>query len=321
MPRISTFEIVRVFLFVGAIVVVYAMAAWFLVGKVGRRLAPRAFSPHRLPAWVRRAIYCLASAGSICIAYAHYVEPYRVEVTHVTLSSEKLPAGSRPIRIVQISDLHCDPAPRLEESLPDLVAAEHPDAIVFTGDSVNSLAALPLLKRVLSRLAAIAPTFAVKGNWDAWYWRGVDLFADTGVVVLNGAGTTLRVRESSVWIGGVAVESERLLPQLLSAVPAGVFSILLYHAPDLIDDVEGHDVDLYCAGHTHGGQVALPVYGALVTFSKFGKKYEGGLYRMGRAWLYVNRGIGMEGGGAPRVRFWARPEITVFEIGPPASDR
>jgi len=62
--------------------------------------------------------------------------------------------------------------------------------------------------------------------------------------------------------------------------------------------------------------VALPVYGALVTFSKFGKKYEAGLYREGQTWLYVNRGIGMEGGGAPRFRFWSRPEITVFEIRP-----
>jgi hypothetical protein len=76
-------------------------------------------------------------------------------------------------------------------------------------------------------------------------------------------------------------------------------------------------VDLYCAGHTHGGQVALPLYGALITFSKYGKKYEAGLYREGETWLYVNRGIGMEGGSTPRVRFWAPPEVTVIEVSPP----
>lgn len=60
--------------------------------------------------------------------------------------------------------------------------------------------------------------------------------------------------------------------------------------------------------------MALPFYGALVTLSKFGKRYEAGLYHEGDTWLYVNRGIGMEGGPAPRVRFCARPELTILEI-------
>lgn len=91
----------------------------------------------------------------------------------------------------------------------------------------------------------------------------------------------------------------------------------MYHSPDLVEDLPPNAVDLYVAGHTHGGQVALPFYGALVTLSRFGKKYEAGLYHVGDTTLYVNRGIGMEGGPAPRVRFCARPEITVFEIGRP----
>ncbi len=62
--------------------------------------------------------------------------------------------------------------------------------------------------------------------------------------------------------------------------------------------------------------MALPLYGALVTLSKFGKKYESGLHREGQTWLYVTRGIGMEGGPAPRVRFFARPEVTVIELAP-----
>ena len=60
----------------------------------------------------------------------------------------------------------------------------------------------------------------------------------------------------------------------------------------------------------------MPFYGALITFSKFGKKYEGGTYEVGKTRLNVNRGIGMEGGKAPRVRFCARPEVTVIDIMP-----
>ena len=75
-------------------------------------------------------------------------------------------------------------------------------------------------------------------------------------------------------------------------------------------------VDLHLAGHTHGGQVALPFYGAVITLSKYGKRYERGLYREEGTWLYVNRGIGLEGRFAPRVRFFARPEVTLIEISP-----
>ena len=63
--------------------------------------------------------------------------------------------------------------------------------------------------------------------------------------------------------------------------------------------------------------MALPWYGAMITLSKTGKMYESGLYRVGGTWLYVNRGIGMEGGPAPRVRFLARPEITILELTSP----
>jgi hypothetical protein len=74
--------------------------------------------------------------------------------------------------------------------------------------------------------------------------------------------------------------------------------------------------DLYCAGHIHGGQIALPWYGALVTLARFGKRFESGLYQVGSTALYVNRGIGMEGGAMPWGRFCAGPEITVIEIQP-----
>ena len=60
----------------------------------------------------------------------------------------------------------------------------------------------------------------------------------------------------------------------------------------------------------------MPFYGALVTLSRFGKRFESGLYRVGATWLYVNRGIGMEGGRGARVRFWSRPEVTVIDIYP-----
>jgi hypothetical protein len=153
------------------------------------------------------------------------------------------------------------------------------------------------------------------------------LFEGTGVVELRKESARADVAGASVWVAGAPFAS---LPEppagtrggietAVRDVPGGAFTVFLYHTPDaVLEAAETGRVDLYCAGHTHGGQVALPVYGALITLSKFGKRFESGLHRVGATWLYVTRGVGMEGGPAPRVRFFARPEVTVIELAPAA---
>jgi uncharacterized protein len=309
-------ERIRVLLFMAFIGVVYVFAAAIVIRWILRKFKRAALSESLRYVWFRRAVLTLASAGLLCVAYGYFIEPYWLSVTHVRINSPKLPKGARPVRIAHISDLHSDPQPRLEPRLIQAIAAEQPDIIVFTGDSINSPAGLPVFRECLTRLAKIAPTFVVRGNWDVWYWSNLNLFEGTGAQELNGRASLLDIRGTPIWVSGVAVEDERMMDQALGAIPPEAFKVFLYHYPDLIAEAARQKVDLYCAGHTHGGQIALPFYGALVTFSKYGKRYESGLFREGETWLYVNRGLGMEGGHSPRVRFWARPEVTVIEIGP-----
>ena len=299
------------------LLLVYGTALVFAVRSLAgaiRRRRGGAGAPALRPALrrARVAVYALAGLGVACAAYARLVEPYWPEVTHARVESAKL---SRPIRIAHISDVHSDPVARLEPRLPDLIAAERPDVIVFTGDAINSPDGAANFRTLMKRLAAIAPTYAVRGNWDVWYWSGIDLFGGTGVTELSGTAVQLPGR-ADVWIAGVPVGELDAVPGMLDAIPRGAVSLFLYHYPDEIEDVARRGVDLYLAGHTHGGQVALPLYGALVTLSRHGKRFESGLYRVGGTALYVNRGIGMEGGSAPRVRFMARPEVTIIELEP-----
>ncbi len=315
------------YLFLILVFGVYALAAVFAV-NIWLRRAGYTRPATRRQLWLQRTVFALALLGLFCFAYGYFVEPYWPEVTHVRIESAKLPKGARAIRLVHISDLHSDPKVRLEERLPAIVAAEHPDLIVFTGDAINSPAGLPVFKQCLTRLAQIAPTYAVQGNWDVWNWTELDRFADTGARELKGEAVRLDIAGTSVWLAGMPVggdwvsgettSARRELDRALGAIPPEAFSVFLYHYPDEIEAVAARKIDLYLAGHTHGGQVALPLYGALITLSRYGKRYEAGLYRVGQTTLYVNRGIGMEGGPAPRVRFCARPEVTVIEIAPPA---
>ncbi|HEY9868522.1 MAG TPA: metallophosphoesterase [Candidatus Obscuribacterales bacterium] len=309
-------ELVGFLSFIAVVALVYLSAAVFLIEMVVKRLRRQHVLRKGWSAWLRRSVLVLAATGVACMAYGYFVEPYWPDVTRTTVATPRLPAGSRPIRIVHISDLHCDPVPRLEERLPDLVKRQHPDLILFTGDAINSPAGLPVFRRCLTELSAIAPTYAVRGNWDAFYWNDLDLFGKTGALELKGEAISLTVNGNRLCVAGAPVGQPGAKEKALSAVPPGMLSIFLYHYPSAIVEAAQAKIDLLCAGHTHGGQVALPLYGALITLSKLGKQYEAGLYRLQDTWIYVTRGIGMEGGPAPRVRFCARPEISVIDLVP-----
>jgi predicted MPP superfamily phosphohydrolase len=310
-------EVFRVVGFMLAVATVYVTAAWLGLRAVSRRGSsePTFRPPFRGERGARRVVFALAGIGIACGAYGRFVEPYWLDVVHVRVDSARW-LGPSALRIVHLSDMHSDPSPRLEERLPAAVRAERPDIIVFTGDTINSPSGLAVWKRCLSELARIAPTLAVRGNWDVWYWNDLDLFGGTGARELANTSAVLRVKGNQLWIGGLSVGAEGGLRQLISAARTDGLRVLLHHYPDELVRASELGVDLYLGGHTHGGQVALPGYGALVTMSKFGKRFEAGLYRVGKTWAYINRGIGMEGHGAPRVRFFARPELTVIDVRP-----
>jgi predicted MPP superfamily phosphohydrolase len=109
------------------------------------------------------------------------------------------------------------------------------------------------------------------------------------------------------------VDTERL-DAAMERVPPDAFTLLLYHSPDLIHEAAARRVDLYLGGHTHGGQLRLPLLGPIVTGSKYGRRYAAGLFEADGTRMYISQGIGFEGGGMPRARFLCRPEIVSIEL-------
>ncbi|MCJ7544517.1 MAG: metallophosphoesterase [Phycisphaerae bacterium] len=306
-------QLAAAMIFLSTLAALFAAAAWVLaaaaVRKLRRRPAPRRFR------WVRRIVLIAAGVALVCIAYAYFVEPFWLEVTHVRIPTAKLPTGARPIRIVHISDLHCESAPRLEARLPGVIAKLKPDLIAFTGDGYNSLPGRERFRQCITQLAAIAPTFVVQGNWN--HEQGAEHYVEgTGAQELTGQAVRVQVAGTELVLIGVAWGYWPEVERALSTVPGQALQVVLYHSPDHIPAASKQGVDLYLTGHTHGGQVALPFYGALVTLTTTGKQFEAGLYHVGKTYAYVNRGIGTEGGFVPRVRFCARPEVAVIELVP-----
>jgi len=291
----------------GIIGAVLCLEVCLLAGCLWRKVLGKtsARRPHHI------VMHSLAVLIVLCILYGAYVEPYWPEIVTVKLQSPKL--HNTTLRIVQISDLHCDPTARLEPRLPALVNSLKPDVIVFTGDAMNSPQAMPLFQKTLAAMEAPLGKFAVRGNWD--YRSDWNIFDHTGFQEMTLEAVRLEKDGQPVMLCGVSYYSGRYSQRALNLLDPNTFNVLLYHSSDLVEYLDDEPIDLYLCGHTHGGQVALPFYGAIVTMADRGQGFEAGLYTVGTMSVYVNRGIGMCGFG-PRVRFFARPEITLFEVSP-----
>jgi predicted MPP superfamily phosphohydrolase len=295
------------------LLVIYGAEALLLVDYVWGRICKR---PGRSELFFRHylILHFVALVGIGCWLYGHFIEPNWIDVHVTTIHTPKLKTVG--FRLVQITDLHCDAQVRNEERMVRIINALKPDLIVATGDYLNRTSGLAHLRDAFSRLEAPLGKFAVLGNQDGGWPRLLDLLDGTGFRWLNREAVIVAKGSDSVGILGINFVRSHVPIDTVKALPTDRFNVFLYHTPDLIEDVSGPGVDLYLCGHTHGGQICLPWWGAMMTFSKFGKKYESGLYRVGETTLYVNRGLGLESRPAPQVRFLARPKIAVFDIVP-----
>jgi predicted MPP superfamily phosphohydrolase len=253
------------------------------------------------------------------------IEPFHLTVTQVR---QEAPAflPDRPLRIVHLSDLHVERITIRERAMIEKVNELDPDIIVLTGDYLNQEylddpLALEEARTVLMQLRAPYGVYAVSGTTDlpeimTGLFTGLDnirvLSNEVAPVMLPG-GTLYLVGVTNHW----TIETDQqALADLLAQSPVDRYDVLLYHTPDLIETAAANHVSLYFAGHTHGGQIRLPFYGAIVTLSMYHKQFEMGEYHVGPTTLYVSRGIGMEGLGLPRIRFLCPPEIVVMDLVP-----
>jgi predicted MPP superfamily phosphohydrolase len=256
--------------------------------------------------------------------YAYVVEPLLVETTELALAFDDLDPTAPPVRVIQIADLHVERNSFRENAVIRRVNALQPDIIVLTGDYLNlsrlqDPLAVEAFRRFAARLDAPYGIYAVRGTVEPTTESMARLVQGTSLVWLEQETVTIDVRGQPVTLAGVACSHEPELDALRLAetrdgVPAGAFTILLYHSPDLIREAADHQVDLYLAGHTHGGQIRLPFYGPMVTFSRYGRRYASGLFQEGGTTLVVSRGLGFEGMGLPRARFLCRPEIVSLDL-------
>ena len=261
----------------------------------------------------------LAAAG---LAWGYVGAVANPEIRRASISMPGWPAGSPPLRALLVSDIHVAGPDMPPERLADIVTTMNglePDIVLVAGDLVGdkevSTRAYSLADAVapLARLKPRLGTFAVLGNHD--HWRNAvearRALQAAGITVLdNGA-----VRAGPLVIGGLGdafTHHEDLAATLaaMRALPGA--RLLLSHSPDPFPDLPA-DMPLMLAGHTHCGQIRLPLVGALSTMSRYGERYACGLVRENGRTLIVGAGLGTS---ILPLRIGAPPDMWLIELGP-----
>ncbi len=259
-------------------------------------------------------------------AYGYTIGQRRLVVQRLALP---LRAGARlaGLRVVQISDIHigdnldADELGRFVARVNDL----DPDLVCITGDIADSAhAPLEDFLPILATLRARHGVFAILGNHD--HAAGADRVAAalrrfTPFTVLRDEVITLTLNDERLHVIGLddhgrdwarGITHVRFLAAALQAIPASDPVVVLSHRPDVFPQAARGGVALTLAGHTHGGQLALPSFrGRSRNLAEFITRFDRGLYERDGAYLYVNCGLGVTG---QRIRLCTPREITVIEL-------
>ena len=271
------------------------------------------------------------AVGGVAVAggYPLFVETRRLAVTRRRFPVRGLPAALDGLRVVQLTDIHLGPWNSLAfvRRIVDAANELEPDLVALTGDYVlHSAEYVAPVAAELGRLRAKAGVVGVLGNHDWWedgplsqreLTRAGVRLVDNGRVFVTPSRAITDSPAEGLCVAGVGdlMTDKQLYGSALGDLPPDMPRLLLSHNPDVAEEralvASGHRVDLMLSGHTHGGQIRLPVVGAPVTMSRYGQKYARGLVQGPVCPVYISRGLGT---AMLPIRFGSVPEIAVIEL-------
>jgi predicted MPP superfamily phosphohydrolase len=281
----------------------------------------------------------LVATGVICVAYGVFIERRRFRLVRRRLAI--LPAGGPgTLTILHLSDLHFVRRDRAKARF--LASLPQADIAVVTGDFLAEPEAVEtVVDAVLPTRGRLASWFVLGSN-DHFEPRPLNYLAyfrrrrrirpvtkgrpeDLIAGLEAGGWRDLTNHHEQVEVGGLKIEllgldDAHIGWQDLRTVPRTSperFGLAVMHSPDSAPETASLGYDLLMAGHTHGGQVCLPLVGALVTNCSMPRRLVKGVIRMGTSILHISGGVGTSR-FAP-FRFWCRPEATFLELRPGVS--
>jgi len=238
-------------------------------------------------------------------------------VRRLRLVYDNLPESFCGFSILHLTDLHADGLSDFAGVVRECVQDLSVDLCVMTGDyrfatSGACQTVYPPMEHILRAVDARMGVIGILGNHDVS--DEIPELERMGVRMLINDALQVRRGRESIWV--IGVDDPHYygcddLPGALESVPSEAFKILLVHSPEIIEKAEAAGIDLYLCGHTHGGQICLPLLGPLISNSNCARKYTRGQWQYKHLQGYTSPGVGTS--GVP-VRFFCPPELGLIEL-------
>lgn len=253
-----------------------------------------------------------------------FLEPSWFEITEKKIKIINL---DRSLRILHLSDFHASPAVSLSdiESAIDKSLQLDADLAFLTGDFITwSLPEPAEYRRILKKISSRMPAFACIGNHDGGRWAGSshgykdfskvsNLLKSSGIEFLFNEKVDVTIQGSRISIVGLGdLWSHDCKPEIILKDKREDNSpiFVLSHNPDCKSDLRNYDWDVMCCGHTHGGQLVIPLLGLRPFLPVRDKSFPEGILSWGNKHIHITRGIGNLHG----MRFNCRPEISILNV-------
>ena len=254
------------------------------------------------------------------LGYAGLVEPNWLDVHMIEVEIRDLPPELEGFTILHISDLHQRNFAPGQKRLEQAFSQYDYHMVAFTGDVITNSRTADFAPAEALLGLFDKPVFFVPGNHDYPLLTQIrELMEQHGAHMMENTYYVLEHNGASLAVAGVhdpyhaRYSYEMYQPDLAAALPPeNMFVILLAHSPGIMEEATNASIPLVLVGHTHGGQIKIPLLGAPTTASgTFFDQYVQGLYVNGHTQMYINRGLGTT--GLP-LRFLSRPEVVFIRL-------
>lgn len=281
---------------------------------------------------ISRRRFLLSSTASLgaaatTLGYMRHWEPENLEISQTTIPEGRVPF-QHPLKVLHLSDLHAS----AQVSLAYLQRAiqtsllQNPDLILLTGDFITgAFNDISRYSKILSLLSTAAPTFAVSGNHDGGDWAALaggyqtlevveELLSLASIPLLHNQAQKIHCAGNTLWLVGVgdiwngALDAKKAFRALPNQRTEPI--ILLSHNPDSKESLTTYPWDIMLCGHTHGGQLVVPLINYRPFLPVRDTRYAEGLNAYDNRWIYTTRGLGNLHG----LRFNCPPEASVLHF-------
>lgn len=253
------------------------------------------------------------------LLYSRFIETKKLEVKEYRIKNENFKNNLHGYKIVHISDVHYGKTTSKKElkKIVEKINLIKPNILIFTGDLIDKDTTLTKndveeIENILSNLNEEIICYSIKGEDDLKIENYDLIMENIGFISLDNRYEQLYLNQTDyILIKGISTRKNKIIVEEKKELKkSAIYSILIMHEPDIVDELNYLDYDLLLAGHTHGGQIVLPIMGA-IKYPKYSEKYNMEYQKLNGIDFYITTGIGTTRYG---FRLFNPPSFNLYRI-------